>query len=111
MGPPPSWCWCGSWCWLGERPGCRGGLVLVAVFLDVLVEGAAGEGHEHGLEGRRLAVVPRDHLLEPLRRVLGDHATPVEDRDAAAEALRLGQVVRREDDRRLVLGVDLLDER
>ena len=28
-----------------------------------------------------------------------------------AEALRLGQVVRREDDRRRVLGVDLLDER
>ena len=78
---------------------CR---VVVAVLLDVLVEGAAGVGHEHGLEGRLLAVVLGDESLEPLGRVLGDHATPVEDRDPAAEALRLGQVVRREDDRGVV---------
>ena len=48
---------------------------------------------------------------EPGRRVLGDDPAVVEDRDPAAQAFRLGQVVRREDDRRVMRRSQLLDER
>ena len=51
-----------------------------------------------------------DRGLEALGRVLGDDPAVVEDRDPAAEAFGLGQVVRRQDDRRVVRRVDLLDE-
>ena len=40
--------------------------------------------------------------LEPVGRVLGDDPTVVEDRDPRAQALCLGQVVGRQDDRRVV---------
>ena len=75
---------------------------LGLVFLDVLVEGAAGVGHEHVLEAGGATLLGRHHGLEAFGRVLGDDAAAVEDRDASAEALRLGQVVGREDDRGVV---------
>ena len=73
------------------------------VLFDVVVEGAAGVGHEHVLEGRlgrprRSAVC----ALSSVGRVLGDDPTVVEDRDPGAQALGLGQVVGRQDDRRVM---------
>ena len=78
--------------------------------LDVVVERAAGPGHEGVLEGRIAAVPLRDEALQPVRRRLGHHAAVVEDRDPVAEALGLGQVVRRQDDRRVVGLEQLFDE-
>src|SRR6185369_2323901 len=84
---------------------------LCVVLVDVVVEGPAGVGHEHVFEGRRATEPPRRRGLEAVGRVLGDHTALVEDRDATAETLGLGKVVGREDDRRVVGRVDLLDER
>src|SRR4051812_6076896 len=83
---------------------------VVAVLLDVVVEGSAGVLHEDRVERRRLAVSLGDEALQPVWGVLGDRSAVVEDRDPAAEALRLGQVVGREHDRRVVRVADLLDE-
>src|SRR5205814_6661960 len=48
---------------------------------------------------------------QPGWAVLDDDTAAGEDGDRAAQALRLGQVVRREDDRRVVRLTELLDER
>ena len=73
-------------------------------------------GHEHvmqrGWSGRAIG----SHLgpnagLELVHGALGDQAAVVEQSDARAQPLCLVEVVRRQDDRRVVLIADLLDER
>src|SRR3954453_10103846 len=80
------------------------------VLVDVVVEGAAGVGHEHVFEGRWSSDPLSGLHLELGDGALRDDPAVVEDRDPAAQALRLGQIVGRQDDHRVVGLVDLLDE-
>ena len=66
------------------------------------VERATGVGHEHVVE--RCGRSGPGCLVgdEPAWCVLGDDTAVVENRDAVAEPLCLGKVVRREHDRRVV---------
>src|SRR4029079_17051810 len=86
------------------------GFVVGLVLIDVVVEGAAGVGHEHVVERWRGCRPAGLAGLEAVRRVLGDDAAAVEDRDLATEPFGLRQVVGREDDRRVVRRPELLDE-
>src|SRR6478609_1763787 len=61
-------------------------VVIGLVLVDVVVEGAAGVGHEHVFE-TRLASEPLGRQgLELVRGAFGDDPTVVEDRDPGAEA-------------------------
>src|SRR5215204_4275529 len=85
-------------------------VVVRLVLLDVVVEGAAGIGHEHVLEaGLAAEALPRLGL-QIGGGAFGHGPSVVEDRHPTAQTLRFGQVVGGQDDRRVVLGVDLLDE-
>src|SRR2546421_1768641 len=79
--------------------------VGLGLFLDVLVEGAAGVGHEHGVERGRQALAG-DEPLEALRRVLDDGPAVVEHGDPLAQAIGLVEVMGGQDDRSVVALAD-----
>src|ERR1044071_4434190 len=62
-------------------------LVIGLVFLDVLVEGAAGVGHEDVVHRGVPAVALGHQGLQRFRRALGDDPALVEDDDLVAQSL------------------------
>ena len=78
---------------------------LLVVVLLFLFEAAAGGGEE-GLLERPSAVA----ALEVGGRLEHEQLAAVEDADAVGEGLGLGEVVRAEQDRRVVPGLELADE-
>src|SRR4029450_5900633 len=79
-------------------------LVVTSVAVAVL-EGVAAGGEERLLQGLRVVAT-----LELVGGLEAEQLAVVEDPDAVGEGLGLGQVVRTEQDRRVVFGAHLADE-
>src|SRR5438552_17119860 len=71
-----------------------------------LLEAPSGQGHE-----RLFEVARAETLGQLLDRALGDETAAVDDPDAVREPLRLVEVVRRQQDRCVVLVAQVADER
>src|SRR4029453_16321736 len=83
----------------------KGSSSASVVTSGAVLEGVAAGGEERLLEGRRVVAA-----LERVRRLEAEELAIVEDADSVSEALGLGQVVRAEQDGRVMLGAHLADE-
>ncbi len=79
--------------------------VVGPALFDVVVERAAGIFHEHAFEGGRTAVLNCDFGLEPLRRAFRRESTAGQDSNSSTKPIGFGKVVRRENDRGVVIGL------
>ena len=90
------------------NPASPGGVLFG--FLDVVVERTAGVCHECAFERWREALLDCHLSFENIRGGLRRESAGGQDPDPSTQALGLGEVVSREDDRRVVLRLELFDE-
>src|SRR3954453_6827263 len=102
-----------TWRRIGKRRAgaCSSSSLTDHHLLFVVLDRATGQDHEHVLEVdvlERLAV--GDRLPQLGRRALSDEASSHDEGDAIAQRLGLSHVMRREEDRGVVIALHLADE-